>query len=399
MTTDALHATIAGYHAELTAIRRDIHAHPEMGMEEVRTAALVAAKLREWGIDTTEGVGRTGVVGTIRGKLPGQRSIGLRADMDALAIPEATGLPYASSNAGVMHACGHDGHTTMLLGAARYLAEHRDFAGTVQLIFQPAEEGRGGAMAMLNDGLFERFPCDAVYGMHTMPGLPVGQFALRSGPLLAASGRWDVIFKGTGGHGGATPHLSTDVTIVTAQYIQAIQTIVSRNVAPLETAVVSVGSIHGGSNQSSNVMPAEIEITGTMRCFNGRVQAIIDDKMASLAHAFAAANGCTAEVSLHWGTTTLVNHADNTEVATAAASAIVGGGQVDNNTPPITGGEDFAFMLEKRPGAFIFVGNGSAESGRTPGLHTPMFNFNDDATPIGVAYWVSLVRQELNLAV
>ena len=363
------------------------------------TAALVAAKLREWGIDTTEGVGRTGVVGTIRGKLPGQRSIGLRADMDALAIPEATGLPYASSNAGVMHACGHDGHTTMLLGAARYLAEHRDFAGTVQLIFQPAEEGRGGAMAMLNDGLFERFPCDAVYGMHTMPGLPVGQFALRSGPLLAASGRWDVIFKGTGGHGGATPHLSTDVTIVTAQYIQAIQTIVSRNVAPLETAVVSVGSIHGGSNQSSNVMPAEIEITGTMRCFNGRVQAIIDDKMASLAHAFAAANGCTAEVSLHWGTTTLVNHADNTEVATAAASAIVGGGQVDNNTPPITGGEDFAFMLEKRPGAFIFVGNGSAESGRTPGLHTPLFNFNDDATPIGVAYWVSLVRHELNLAV
>ena len=399
MSTDTLRDTIASYHADLTAIRRDIHAHPEMGMEEVRTAALVAAKLREWGIDTTEGVGRTGVVGTIRGTLPGQRSIGLRADMDALAIPEATGLPYASTNHGVMHACGHDGHTTMLLGAARYLAEHRDFAGTVQLIFQPAEEGRGGAVAMLDDGLFERFPCDAVYGMHTMPGLPVGQFALRKGPLLAASGRWNVVFKGTGGHGGATPHLSTDVTIVTAQYIQAIQTIVSRNVAPLEAAVVSVGSIHGGSNQSSNVMPAEIEITGTMRCFNDSVQAIIDEKMASLAHAFAAANGCTAEITLRWGTTTLVNHPDNTDVATAAASAIVGGGQVNDNMPPITGGEDFAFMLEKRPGAFIFVGNGSAETGRTPGLHTPLFNFNDDTTPIGVAYWVSLVQQELNLAV
>ncbi len=399
MTTDTMRATIASYHAELTAIRRDIHAHPEMGLEEVRTAALVAAKLREWGIDTTEGVGQTGVVGTIRGKLPGQHSIGLRADMDALAIPEATALPYASTNPGIMHACGHDGHTTMLLGAARYLSEHRDFAGTVQLIFQPAEEGRGGAVAMLEDKLFERFPCDAVYGMHTMPGLPVGEFALRKGPLLAASGRWEVVFRGTGGHGGATPHLSTDVTIVTAQYIQALQTIVSRNVAPLEAAVISVGSIHGGSNQSANVMPAEIEITGTQRCFNGKVQAIIDDRMESLAHALAAANGCTAEVKLRWGTTALVNHADNTDTAIAAARAIVGDAAVHDDTPPITGGEDFCFMLEKKPGAFIFVGNGSAESGRTPGLHTPLFNFNDDTIPVGVAYWVSLVQQELKLAV
>jgi len=396
--TEQMRATIDTYHADLTAIRRDIHAHPEMGLEEVRTAALVAAKLREWGIEVTEGVGKTGVVGTVRGRLPGQHSVGLRADMDALAIPEATGLPYASTNQGVMHACGHDGHTTMLLGAARYLAEHRDFAGTVQLIFQPAEEGRGGAVAMMNDGLFERFPCDAVYGMHTMPGLPVGHFALRRGPLLAASGRWEVVFKGTGGHGGATPHLSTDVTIVTAQYIQAIQTIVSRSVAPLETAVVSVGSIHGGSNQSSNVMPAEIEITGTMRCFNGKVQAIIDTKMESLAQALAAANGCTAEVKLRWGTTTLVNHDENTDVATAAAAALVGAGQVDDKTSPITGGEDFAFMLEKRPGAFIFIGNGVAEAGRTPGLHTPLFNFNDEILPLGVAYWVSLVHKELNMA-
>ena len=397
--TDTMQATIATYHDELTAIRRDIHAHPEMGMEEVRTAALVAAKLREWGIEVTEGVGKTGVVGTVRGRLPGQRSIGLRADMDALAITEATDLPYASTNPGVMHACGHDGHTTMLLGAARYLAEHRDFAGTVQLIFQPAEEGRGGAKAMLADGLFERFPCDAVYGMHTMPGIAVNHFALRKGALLAAGGRWVVEFKGTGGHGGATPHLATDVTVVTAQYIQAIQTIVSRSVGPLEAAVVSVGSIHGGSNQSSNVMPSQIEITGTMRCFNKKTQNIITTRMEGLAHAIAAANGCTAEASLSWGFHALVNHDDNTDVAIAAASLLVNAGQVEGNTPPMTGGEDFAFMLEARPGAFIFIGNGVAETGRSHSLHTPKFNFNDDIIPLGVAYWVSLVRQELNLAV
>ena len=397
--TDTMQATIATYHDELTAIRRDIHAHPEMGMEEVRTAALVAAKLREWGIEVTEGVGKTGVVGTVRGRLPGQRSIGLRADMDALAITEATGLPYASTNPGVMHACGHDGHTTMLLGAARYLAEHRDFAGTVQLIFQPAEEGRGGAKAMLADGLFERFPCDAVYGMHNMPGIAVNHFALRKGALLAAGGRWVVEFKGTGGHGGATPHLATDVTVVTAQYIQAIQTIVSRSVGPLEAAVVSVGSIHGGSNQSSNVMPSQIEITGTMRCFNKKTQNIITTRIEGLAHAIAAANGCTAEASLSWGFHALVNHDDNTDVAIAAASLLVNAGQVEGNTPPMTGGEDFAFMLEARPGAFIFIGNGMAETGRSHSLHTPKFNFNDDIIPLGVAYWVSLVRQELNLAV
>jgi hippurate hydrolase len=368
-----------------------------MGMEEVRTAALVAAKLREWGIDTTEGVGKTGVVGTIRGKLPGQRSIGLRADMDALAITEATGLPYASTHQGVMHACGHDGHTTMLLGAARYLASHRDFAGTVQLIFQPAEEGRGGAQAMLADGLFERFPCDAVYGMHTMPGIPVNKFALRKGPLLAASGRWNVVFKGTGGHGGATPHLATDVTIAAAQYIMAIQTIVSRSVAPLESAVVSVGSIHGGSNQSSNVMPSEIEITGTMRCFNDKVQAIITAKLDEMARSIATLTGTKAETTLRWGTKTLYNHADNTDVAIAAATELVGAAQVDGNTPPITGGEDFAYMLEAKPGAFIFIGNGVAESGPTHAVHTPMFNFNDDIIPLGVSYWVSLVKQELNL--
>jgi hippurate hydrolase len=388
---------IRTYHPELTDIRRDIHAHPEMGLEETRTAALVADKLRAWGIDVTEGIGVTGVVGTVRGRLPGQRSIGLRADMDALSIPEQTGLPYASVNAGVMHACGHDGHTTMLLGAARYLSEHRDFSGTVHLIFQPAEEGRGGAKAMVDDGLFDRFPCDAVYGMHNMPGIPTGKFAIRKGAFLAAAGRWKVVFKGTGGHGGATPHLATDVTVAQAQYVMALQTIISRNVAPLEAAVISVGSIHAGSNQSSNVMPSELEITGTQRCFSKTTQAVLDKRMTELAHAMAAANGCTAEVELSWGTTPLVNHAEQTEVAVTAAIDLVGDANVYADAPPITGGEDFCYMLEAKPGAFIFIGNGVAETGTTHAVHTPLYNFNDDIIPLGVNWWVNIVREELKL--
>ena len=390
-------AAIAASHAELTAIRRDIHAHPEMGMEEVRTAALVAEKLREWGIEVTEAVGRTGVVGVVRGKLPGQRSIGLRADMDALAIPEQTGLDYASTNPGVMHACGHDGHTTMLLGAAKYLAEHRDFAGTVNLIFQPAEEGRGGAQAMLDDKLFDRFPCDAVYGMHNRPGMAVGQFGIRKGAMMAAGGTWKTVFRGTGGHGGATPHLASDVTVAMAQYIMAIQTVVSRSVSPHETAVVSVGSVHGGSALSSNVMPAEMEITGTMRCFSKATQEVITRRMEALAASVAAGAGCQAEVSLDWFARVLVNHDENTDVAAAAAQA-VGSGAVDTALTPTTGGEDFAFMLEERPGAFIFIGNGVNADGTAHAVHTPLFNFNDDIIPTGVEYWVSLVGQELNLA-
>ncbi len=397
MTDTATLDKIRSYHEELTAIRRDIHAHPEMGLEETRTAALVAAKLREWGIEVTEGVGITGVVGTVRGRLPGQRSIGLRADMDALSIPEQTGLPYASQNAGVMHACGHDGHTTMLLGAARYLSENRDFSGTVQLIFQPAEEGRGGATAMLKDGLFERFPCDAVYGMHNMPGIPVGKFATRKGAFLAGAGAWKVVFKGTGGHGGATPHLATDVTVAQAQYIMALQTVVSRNISPQEAVVISVGSIHGGSNQSSNVMPAELELTGTMRCFSKPAQAILDKRMEELAHATAALNGCTAEVELRWGTTPMVNHGDQTDVAVKAANALVGDANVNPNAAPITGGEDFCFMLDAKPGAMIMIGNGVHESGTTPNLHTPLFNFNDEIIPLGVNWWVNIVREELKL--
>lgn len=386
---------VSTWQAELAAIRQDIHAHPELGMEETRTSALVARELRALGIEVTEGIGRFGVVGTIHGTRPGQRVIGLRADMDALQITEATGLPYASRNPGVMHACGHDGHTTMLLGAARWLARHRDFAGTVHLIFQPAEEGRGGARAMLADGLFERFPCDAVYGLHNKPTIPAGRFATRHGPALAAADRFAVVFRGTGGHGGSTPHLATDVTVVQAHFVLALQTIIGRNVPAVEAAVLSVGSIAGGSPVSSNVMPAEITVTGTSRSYTPAVRDLLERRIGELAHGLAAMHGCTVEVEYTRGVPALFNHREQTETALAAARALVGETAVDANNALVTGAEDFALMLEARPGAFMFIGSGAGPDGTSPNLHTPRFDFNDAIIPLGVAYWVSLVEQEL----
>ena len=394
---DSLISQISVHHPELTAIRRDIHAHPEMGLEEVRTAALVAAKLREWGVEVTEGVGGTGVVGTIRGRLPGQRAIGLRADMDALAIHEATGAPHASTTPGTMHACGHDGHTTMLLGAAQHLAATRAFGGTVQLIFQPAEEGRGGARKMLADGLFDRFPVDAVYGMHNVPGLPVGQFQIRPGPYLAGTAGWRVTFHGNGGHGGASPHMAADLSVVMAHYVLGLQTIVGRNVPPLETAVISVGHVAGGSDQAVNVMPSELRVSGTARCFTPATQAIIDRRMEDLAHGLAALHGATADFEIRWGTVPLVNHPEQTVAAAAAARTLVGDAAVETNAAAVTGGEDFAFMLEAKPGAFIFIGNGNGADGVAHGLHTPKYDFNDEILPLGAAWWVRLVEQELSL--
>jgi hippurate hydrolase len=394
---DTLLSSLRAMQPELAAIRQDIHAHPEIGMEEQRTSALVAARLREYGLQVEEGIGTYGVVATLKGRLPGQRAIGLRADMDALLINEATGLPYASTNSGKMHACGHDGHTTMLLGAAKYLSQNPDFGGTVHFIFQPAEEGRGGAVAMLKDKLFERFPVDAVYGLHNEPGLPLGLFSTRTGPALAASDRWEVTFRGTGGHGGATPHLSTDVTVVTAQFILALQTIVSRNVAAVDSAVISVGAIQGGSFGSTNVMPAEMRIGGTARSYVPAVRDMMERRIAELANGISASFGCTAEPQYFRGTTALVNHAEQTATAVAAAGALVGSTRVDPDAPASTGGEDFAHMLEARPGAFIFMGQG-AGGATSEGLHTPTYNFNDDAIPFGVGYWVSLVRQEMAAA-
>ncbi|SED47001.1 hippurate hydrolase [Rhizobiales bacterium GAS188] len=398
MDNQDLLSEIEPYRAELTEIRRDIHAHPETAFEEQRTAAIVAEKLRGWGIEVEEGVGKTGVVGTIVGNGAGQRAIALRADMDALNIIEQNDFAHISQNAGKMHACGHDGHTTMLLGAARYLAEHRDFGGTVHLIFQPAEEGMGGARTMIAEGLFDRFPCDVVYGMHNMPGIPAGQFAIRPGAMMAAGDRWEVTFKGTGGHGGMTPHLSTDVTVVQAHFVLALQTIVGRNIAAVEPAVISVGYIGGGARRSANVMPAEIVVSGTSRSYSEATRDIIERRMRELATTLATAHGCSAAVDFHRLGKALVNHAEQTEVAIKAAASIVGTAKVDGNTKPITAGEDFTEMLLRKPGAFIFIGNGVDAEGGAHGLHTPKFEFNDDIITLGASYWVSLVREELATA-
>ncbi len=391
-------ARLEAYVPELTAIRHDIHAHPELGLEEHRTAKLVAERLRAWGIETTEGVGGTGVVGTIKGRLPGQRAVGLRADMDALALIEQTDLPYASKTPGKMHACGHDGHTTMLLGAARYLAENRDFAGTVQLIFQPAEEGRGGALAMLNDGLFERFPVDTVYGMHNAPGVPVGKFRIRKGPCAAGGAGWKVTFRGKGGHGGSTPHLTQDLSVVQAHFVLGLQTIIGRNIAPLEPKVISVGYIGGGDLNATNVMPSELVVAGTARYYAKEVRDTLERRIRELAMTLADMHDATAEVYLRWGAVPVVNHDNETDVAVAAAAAVVGADAVNANGNRSTGGEDFAYMLEQRPGAIIGIGNGVLPDGTWHALHTPKYDFNDAVIPLGAAYWVSVVQQELRVA-
>ena len=385
---------IKQYEPELVAIRRDIHAHPETRFEEVRTAALVAAKLREWGIDVTENVGKTGVVGTLQGKRAGQRAIGLRADMDALFIQEENAFPHASIIPGKMHACGHDGHTTMLLGAARYLSENPDFGGTVQFIFQPAEEAGTGAAAMIEDGLFDRFPVDSVYGMHNSPGIAVGKFAVRPGPTLAGADFWCVTFHGTGGHGGAAPHLATDATVALGQFLMAVHTIIPRNVRPIDSAALSVGYVNGGAFESPNVMPAKIVVRGTARYFSPDVQQIMRRRLGELATALAAANGCTAELEYVPLCPPTVNHAEKIPAATAAATAVVGPENL-GEIPLSTGGEDFAYMLQKKPGVFIRIGNGTAPDGTFHNVHTPKYDFNDDILALGAAYWVNLVHHEL----
>lgn len=380
---------------ELVTIRRDIHAHPELGMEELRTSALVARKLRGWGIETVTGIGKTGVVGIIQGRHPGQRMIGLRADMDALPISETTGLPWASQAPGVMHACGHDGHTAMLLGAARLLAAVRDFAGTVILIFQPAEEGRGGARAMVADGLFDRFPCDAIYGMHNWPGAAVGKIAARAGPVAAAGDRWRVTFRGTGGHGGATPHLATDVTVAAGHFLLGVQTIVSRNVAPQETAVVSVGHVAAGAPDGPNIMPSECLVAGVCRSYLPEVRDILKSRLTTLAETLAAAQGCRADVEYWRSGHAVINAEEPAAAARAAAIAAVGEGNFVPDRPPSTGGEDFAEMMQVVPGCMVHIGNGADAEHPAPRLHRPDYDFNDAAIPHGVAFWVKLVQQEL----
>jgi amidohydrolase len=383
--------------AELTAIRRDIHRHPETAFEERRTAQILADKLQSWGIEVHRGLATTGVVGTLKGKRPGQKTIGLRADMDALHLQEKNEFDYASVHANKMHACGHDGHTTMLLGAAKHLAAAPDFAGTVHFIFQPAEEGLGGARVMIEEGLFEKFNCDAVYGMHNMPGFPSGHFAIRAGAMLASSDSWQVTFKGTGGH-GAMPDRGTDPTYVAGQFIVAVQGIVGRNVPPSQTAVLSVGHIAGGSAGSPNVIPSEVLISGTARSFSADVRDLLERRLAEVAAGIAQAGGCTAESKYLRRYPALVNSVEQTSLAVEAAAMTVGRDKVDPNTPRISGAEDFAFMLEKKPGAYITIGNGGPDEGGCHNVHSPLYDFNDRILTTGAAYWVNLVQVELGNA-
>ncbi|MET0603452.1 MAG: amidohydrolase [Baekduia sp.] len=390
---DELDSALLG---ELTAFRRDLHAHPELGFQEARTAARAAEALRAAGVEVTEGIRGTGLVGTIRGAGASDRSIGLRADMDALSLVEETGLPYASRTPGVMHGCGHDGHTTVLLGAARRLAADRDFGGTVHLIFQPAEEGLGGAAAMLEDGLFERFPCDAVYALHTAPGLPVGTIATGTGPIMAGAGTFEVTFTGAGGHGGQGAHLTPDLAVAQASYVMALQTIVSRDIPALDPAVVSVGYVSGGRPDALNVMPSELSLGGTMRCFSKDAQALIGRRIDELAEAIARGYGCEATTQVTWITPPLVNAPGQVDIVARAARSVLGTDNVSTDLAPIAGGEDFAYMLDATPGALVFLGNGTAPDGTIHNVHTPHYDFNDEAIATGVALWDGLVRQQLS---
>lgn len=377
---------VAGMQEELTELRRDLHAHPEILYEVHRTAGIVAEKLKAYGCDeVVPGIGRTGVVGVIRGRQNGSgKVIGLRADMDALPIEEATGLPYASTMPGRMHACGHDGHTTMLLGAARYLCETRNFDGTVVLIFQPAEEGGAGAKAMIEDGLMDRWGIQEVYGIHNQPGMPVGGFALRPGPLMAASDRIYITLEGKGGH-AAKPHQCIDTVLVGAHVITALQSVVARNVDPLESGVVSICMFHAG--HAGNVIPSEAKLTGTARSLVPHVRDLLEKRIVEVTKTTAAMFGATAQVTYKRDYPVTRNHERQATFAASVAAEVSGGDKVDTSMPPVMGGEDFSFMLEARPGAFIFLGNGDSA-----GLHHPAYNFNDEAIPVGVSYWARLVE-------
>jgi hippurate hydrolase len=376
---------------DIQAWRRDIHEHPELLYDVHRTAGFVADRLREFGCDeVATGLGRTGVVGVIRGRKPANggdiKVIGLRADMDALPIEEATNLAYASKTPGKMHACGHDGHTAMLLGAARYLAETRNFAGDAVVIFQPAEEGGAGADAMIKDGLMDRFGIENVYGMHNVPGIPVGSFAIRPGPMMAATDGIDIKIEGLGGH-AARPHKCLDSVLVGAQLITALQSIVSRNVDPLESAVISICEFHAGN--ARNVIPQTAELKGTVRTLTPGVRALVEKRVREVVAGVAQMTGAKIDLVYEQGYPVTVNHALQTEVAIQVAKQVAGEGNV-HDMEPMMGAEDFAYMLESRPGAFIFCGNGD-----TAGLHHPAYNFNDDAIVFGTSYWIKLVENTL----
>jgi hippurate hydrolase len=377
---------IRRYHPELTEIRRDIHANPELGLEEHRTAELVAQKLQEWGIEVHRGVGGTGVVGVLRSG-NGQATLGLRADMDALPIEEANDFAYRSRNTGKMHACGHDGHTTMLLGAARYLAETRNFNGTVNFIFQPGEEGVGGALAMLQDDLFQRFPCNAVYGMHNRPGMPVGKYGISPGTAMAGGGFFDITITGKGAH-GARPEQSIDPVLVACHIGAALQSIVARNVSPRDVAVLSVTRILSGD--AYNVIPQTATLGGTVRTMTRETMSIVEQGMNRVTSGVAAAFGATAEVDFRLIFAPLINHPEHVQAIADAAAELVGDGNVNRAQAPAVASEDFAFMLEQVPGAYINLGNGESAA-----VHNHLYNFNDEAIPFGSALYSRLVERQL----
>jgi hippurate hydrolase len=376
---------------EFIGLRRDIHHHPELAFDEHRTSALVAEKLQAWGYQVERGLGGTGVVGRlVRGD--GRRRLGLRADMDALPIDEATGLGYASCNAGVMHACGHDGHTAMLLAAARHLAERGRFSGTLNLIFQPAEEGGGGAVKMMEDGLFDRYPCDAIFAMHNMPGMPQGRLVLREGPTMASSDYATVTLTGVGGH-GAMPHRAADPVVAAASIVMALQTVVSRNVDPLQMAVVTVGAIHAG--KANNVIPQQATLEISIRALDREVRATLERRVKALIAAQAESFAVRAQVDWRPGYAVLVNTPEETAFAREVALELVGADQVTPQGPALPGSEDFAFMLEKVPGSYLFIGNGDGDSAGACMVHNPGYDFNDDNVAIGSAYWALLTERFL----
>jgi len=379
---------------EFVGIRRDIHRHPELAYEERRTAALVAANLQRWGYEVSTGVGGTGVVARLQ-RGTGTRRLGLRADMDALPIDEATGLDYASVHPGVMHACGHDGHTAMLLAAARHLAEHGRFDGTLHLIFQPAEEGGGGALRMIDDGLFERWPCDAVYAMHNMPGIRQGQLVLREGAAMASSDYATVTVEGTGGH-GALPHKAADPIVAAASIVMALQSIVSRNVDPQQAAVITVGAIHAG--QANNVIPAQARLELSARALDRELRGLLEQRIRALVAAQAESFGVRATLAWRSGYPVLVNTPAETAFARQVALELLGPQRVTLQGPALTGSEDFAYMLERVPGSYLLIGNGTAAEGFSHGacmVHNPGYDFNDDNLPVGAAYWTLLAERFL----
>ncbi|QRI93093.1 amidohydrolase [Delftia lacustris] len=383
--------TLRGSAAAFVEVRRDIHRHPELGFEEHRTSALVAQQLEQWGYEVERGLGGTGVVGRlVRGS--GSRRLGLRADMDALPIAEANEFAHASTHAGVMHACGHDGHTAMLLAAARHLAEHGGFDGTLTLIFQPAEEGGGGALRMMEDGLFERHPCDAIFAMHNMPGLPQGRLALREGAAMASSDYATLTLTGVGGH-GAMPHRAADPIVAAASIVMALQTIVSRNIDPLQMAVVTVGAIHAG--KANNVIAHSAVLELSVRALDADVRRLLEERIRDLVSAQAESFGVQAQLDWRPGYAVLVNTPKETDFARQIALELLGPEHVTLQAPPLPGSEDFAFMLQRVPGSYLLIGNGERSEQGACMVHNPGYDFNDDNIAVGAAYWVLLAQRFL----